>query len=106
LTSRAWLPAIVVLLAAGLSAQEPPSFRISVNLVQIDVTVKDSHGQPVRDLTAADFEIHLDGKPQPITNFSYVETNAAATGDATISAAPPRTAARLKPEQGKCCKRR
>ena len=48
--------------------------RISTKLVQFDVLVVDKNGKQVRDLTAADFEILQDGKPQKITNLSYVNT--------------------------------
>jgi VWFA-related protein len=57
--------------------QSPPSkdqddvVRISTNLVQVDVTVT-KDGKPVTDLQAEDFEILEDGKPQKISNFSYV----------------------------------
>jgi VWFA-related protein len=45
--------------------------RITSNLVQVDaVVVKD--GKQVTDLTADDFEIFEDDKPQKITNFSYI----------------------------------
>jgi VWFA-related protein len=45
--------------------------KITTNLVQVDVVVtKDD--KVVRDLQPEDFEIFEDGKPQTITNFSYV----------------------------------
>jgi len=47
--------------------------RITTNLVQID-TVVTKNDKQVTDLTAADFEIFEDGRPQAITNFSYVWT--------------------------------
>jgi VWFA-related protein len=45
--------------------------RITTNLVQIDVSVT-RDGKQVTDLQPEDFEIFQDGKPQTITNFSYV----------------------------------
>lgn len=45
--------------------------RITTNLVQVDAVVIRS-GKQVTDLSAADFEILEDGRPQKITNFSYV----------------------------------
>ena len=50
--------------------------RIDVNLVQVDAVVTDSRGRRVTDLQPASFEILQDGKPQTITNFSYVSTQA------------------------------
>src|SRR5215472_11329521 len=58
--------------------QQPPRspsefrVRVSVNLVQVDATVTDSHGNPVSDLTTADFQILLDGKPQKVTSCNFV----------------------------------
>ncbi|MDX6382495.1 MAG: hypothetical protein QOK48_68, partial [Blastocatellia bacterium] len=45
--------------------------KINTNLVQIDAVVTRS-GKQVTDLNAEDFVILQDGKPQAITNFSYV----------------------------------
>ena len=45
--------------------------RITTSLVQVDVSVT-KDGKPVTDLQPEDFEIFEDGKPQTITNFSYV----------------------------------
>src|SRR5229473_7615852 len=46
--------------------------RITTNLVQIDAVVTDKNGKQVTDLQPGDFDIRVDGKPQKITNFSYV----------------------------------
>lgn len=43
---------------------------IDVSIVNVDVFVTDRQGNCVRGLTAADFEIREDGRPQPITNFA------------------------------------
>ena len=48
--------------------------RITTNLVQVDATVTDRSGKQVNNLTADDFEITENGKPQKITNFSYIST--------------------------------
>ncbi|MBN2241804.1 MAG: VWA domain-containing protein [Acidobacteria bacterium] len=73
----------LLLLCAYAPAQIPQSaakegdgaagvFRVDVNLVQVDAVVTDKNGRPVTDLTAGDFIILQDGKPQEITNFSLV----------------------------------
>src|SRR5580698_3493585 len=49
--------------------------RIDVNLVQVDAVVTDSRGRRVTNLPATAFEILQDGKPQDITNFTYVSAN-------------------------------
>jgi hypothetical protein len=46
--------------------------RISTNLVQLDSVVTDKSGKPVMGLGPEDFGILEDGRPQAITNFSYV----------------------------------
>jgi VWFA-related protein len=51
---------------------EKKVFRVNVDLVQMDVTVTDSDGRHVTDLTAEDFIILQDHKPREITNFSLV----------------------------------
>lgn len=48
--------------------------RITTNLVQVDVVVTDKDGNQVTDLTANDFELLQDGKPQKIKNLSYIST--------------------------------
>src|SRR5580765_8076715 len=57
-----------------------PSFRSRVDLVNLGVTVTDRKGNLVTDLTAEDFEIVEDGRPQTVRYF------AGGNGD---GAAPP-----------------
>jgi VWFA-related protein len=56
---------------AGLQAAQDarPTFRSSVERVAVTATVRDRHGKPVTNLTAADFELLDDGQPRPITEF-------------------------------------
>ena len=68
---------------SGAAASPPaPAIRIDVNLVQVDAVVTDSRGRRVTDLPAAAFEVLQDGKPQEITNFSYVSTRLPKAGTA------------------------
>jgi VWFA-related protein len=82
---------------AGSSAQEPqqpsqppaaqdsqqpqpaegqqPTFRAGINFVRVDVIVNDGKGQPVIDLTEADFEVLEDGKPQKIEQFRLIRVD-------------------------------
>ena len=69
----------VVLLGATVLAQQQPTFRSGIRLVQTNVLVHDKNGQPVGDLTAADFKIFEDGKEQKIEIFS-VERSSNARG--------------------------
>ena len=41
----------------------------------VDVVVRDKRGQPVRDLTQADFEVLEDGVPQTIGSFTPVRAD-------------------------------
>ncbi|HJZ79650.1 MAG TPA: VWA domain-containing protein [Pyrinomonadaceae bacterium] len=50
--------------------------RITTNLVQVDAVVTDKDGKPVTDLRADEIQILEDGRPQKLTNFSYVIADA------------------------------
>lgn len=56
-------------------SQAQPVFRSHLNVVSVDVIVRDKSGNVVRDLKASDFEIREDGKTQEITNFNFEEVN-------------------------------
>ena len=75
--------------------------RITTNLVQFDTVVTDGAGRQVTDLRPEDFEVLVDGKPQDITNFAYVSTEAGTVSPMPVAArgAPPPPPARLRPEQ-------
>ena len=69
---------LTVALTLSGSAQQPqsgqrPVFRSSVDLVHLDVSVLDKDRHPVRGLTAADFTITEDDRPQGIVAFSAVD---------------------------------
>lgn len=49
--------------------------KISTNLIQVDVTVTDSKGKIVSDLTADEIEIYENGEKQKISNFSFVSSS-------------------------------
>jgi VWFA-related protein len=60
--------------SAPLAAQQaPPVFRSSTQVVSVDVIVRDGAGNVVRGLTAADFTVTEDGKPQQIQTFTFQE---------------------------------
>jgi len=52
--------------------QDNEVVKITTKLVQVDVVVTDKDGNQVTDLTADDFEIKQDGKPQKITGITYI----------------------------------
>ena len=79
-------------LIASLAAQQPAPvapvpLRTSVDQVVVDVVVTDANGALVSDLTAADFTVLEDGKPQRIETFS--EVRLPMTARPADGAAPP-----------------
>jgi len=91
---------LVALLAAVLTATTHAQFvseTLEVRLIEVDATVTDREGMPVTGLTAADFELFENGRPQPITNFSEyresaaVTTSTTATPAAAVTVPAPRT---------------
>lgn len=59
--------------------QTAPTFRSSAAVIEVDVIVRDRDGKFLSGLTAEDFEIFEDGKPQPVQQF-YVVSGAPDTG--------------------------
>jgi VWFA-related protein len=57
-----------------------PVIRVDVNLRQVDLIVTDKKGNHVSDLQPTDFELLEDGKPQRITDFSWVEVTPPPSG--------------------------
>lgn len=53
-------------------ARDEEVVRVSSDLVQADVTVLDSKGHFVRDLRAEQFDLFVDGRPQPLSFFEFV----------------------------------
>jgi VWFA-related protein len=89
-------------------ADENDVVRITTNLIQVDAVVTDKSGKVVPNLRPEDFEIFVNGKPQQITNFSFitvepqpVEQPRAAAQKISKNAptAPPVPPVRLRPEQ-------
>ncbi len=66
------MPATVALvgLTAGLFPQQRQPFRAGVDLVNFGVAVVDKQGKPVTGLTADDFQIVENGKPQTLKFFA------------------------------------
>src|SRR4051794_2385616 len=81
---------ITALVPTGPSAQQAPSqppasgtpapvqtpggvFRSRREVVTVDAIVRDKSGAIVRGLTADEFEIREDGRPQQVLNFSFEE---------------------------------
>jgi VWFA-related protein len=68
---------VLVAFFTSAGAQQPAQraqgvVNSDVSAVLVDVVVRDRRGQPVRDLTDADFQVSEDGVPQTIGSFSGV----------------------------------
>src|SRR3990170_3631636 len=64
--------------------QKPPVFRGTTQVVSVDVIVRDRSGAVVRGLTAADFEVTEDGKPQAISSFTFEEISDKPAGPTSV----------------------
>ena len=95
-------PVAALALAAALSIalpvsarhpQQSPSttFRSGTALVEVDIIVKDKDGNFVSGLTADDFEVLEEGRPQHIQHFYLVTERAAAPGEPRSVVMMPRS---------------
>lgn len=73
LAAVAFAPAWLVTAQSPTPPQKPPVFRSGVELLQLDVTVLDKTGRPVRGLTKDDFTLLEDGRPQTIETFAEID---------------------------------
>jgi VWFA-related protein len=75
------------------TAQEPQRTQVApetVRAVLVDVVVRDKRGQPIRDLSAADFEVLEDGVRQNVGSFAPMFERPASTDrDGTAISSPP-----------------
>ena len=85
---RALAVALSMVTLAISQEPQPPraTFKSTVDLVPVDVSVVDKNGRPVSDLTTADFNLSVDGKPRHIVSAEFI-----AISD-TAEAVPARTA--------------
>ena len=89
----------VALFGSALQAQQtnpnPPTFRSSVQVIEVDVRVFDKSGRFVTTLTRDDFEIVEEGAPQKVEAMFLVDANrpaAAATPEAPAASSAAATA--------------
>ncbi|MDP3718781.1 MAG: VWA domain-containing protein [Acidobacteriota bacterium] len=79
--------------ALTLGAQQPaappepqtprPVFETQTEIVLVDVNVVDRDAKPVPTLTAADFELQVNGQPRPIQSVQFISTVPTNTSPAT-----------------------
>jgi len=60
----------LLLIDLPVHSQQGPPITLDVNAVNLLATVRDKHGEIVRNLTKDDFALEQDGKPQTITYFA------------------------------------
>ncbi len=93
--SRATLGLIIAAMSIGVAAQQSPTkpatqpqlprpiFDTKTELVLVDVTVVDRDSNQVPNLTAADFDLQVNGQPRSIQSLQFVSTVATETTPAT-----------------------
>ncbi|HEY1578895.1 MAG TPA: VWA domain-containing protein [Terracidiphilus sp.] len=75
------------------SPDKEPILRVNVNALLVPVVVRDKKGNAVGGLSQQDFQLFDQGKLQPITGFSVVES----AGSAEVGANPTQPTAGLAP---------
>src|ERR1022692_5003480 len=84
---------LLLLTSAALPAQQAtPAFRAETNLVLVPVVVRNANGEPVANLTKADFHLFDNGKEQTIASFSVEETSGQVAQDRSQPVATPASA--------------
>jgi len=85
----------LALVAAALAQApaQPPTFRTTTDVVQVDVVVQDKSGAFVTDLRPDEFVIREDDRPQRVEQFYFVAGRTVAAPDAAGSADPAALAA-------------
>ena len=73
LSTLSFLLGVVLLMGAPTKAQEPQvGFKVSANLILVDVRIVDSDGRPVKGLTRDDFTLLEEGQVQTIDHFQEI----------------------------------
>jgi len=93
---------IGLVLGAALVGQQPappqrPLFRSGVNLVLVDVVVRDRNGAVVKGLTTDDFELIEDGVRQQILTFTFEDIKSTAAPVENVSTLAAASAANRTP---------
>jgi VWFA-related protein len=66
--------ALGVARTADVSAQQPPTFRSSVDLVAVDVQVVDRTGKPIANLKPGDFQVEIGGRKRRVVSVDFIES--------------------------------
>ncbi|MCY4506656.1 MAG: VWA domain-containing protein [Acidobacteria bacterium] len=60
----------------AVSAQQAPTFRSGIELIEVDATVIDRDGNPIPDLLSADFSVAVDGEPRAVVQAQFISLRA------------------------------
>ncbi len=81
---RVILAVLTALSVAGPGASEllaqpsqAPVFRSGIEVMEVDVTVVDAKGMPVRDLRAPEFNVTIDGQPRRVISAEFIAASSA-----------------------------
>src|ERR1700735_545876 len=78
---RAQAPSAPAPSSQSAAAPPPSSVKVQTRLITVDVVATDSHGDLIRDLTAADFQVFDEHSgQQKIARLEFIATPAALTG--------------------------
>jgi VWFA-related protein len=81
---------VLAVMCAALAAQQP-TFKSATSLVEVDIIARDKDGRFVSGLTADDFEVLEEGKPQAVQHFYLVTERANITVEPLSNVVLPRS---------------
>src|SRR5918994_54097 len=80
--------ALLAFFAAGSGAgvllgqtDQGPVFRSGVEVMEVDVSVVDAKGMPVRDLRAPEFTVTVDGQPRRVISAEFISERTTSSGE-------------------------
>lgn len=89
----------ILALVFAAAAWQQPTFKSATSLVEVDIIARDKDGRFVSGLTADDFEVFEEGKPQAVQHFYLVTERANVTieprSDVVLPRSPDRTDRRI-----------
>ena len=68
--------AAIIAAASLLLIGQQPSFQTAVDLTPIEVAVVDDHGKPIANLTAADFQVRVNGSARRVVSAEWIPMTA------------------------------
>jgi Ca-activated chloride channel homolog len=98
------LVCVLIVVLAGrpksiMAQEDQPAFRVTVNMVQLNVAVTDNKGNYVTNLRPEDFEVKEDGISEKIATFGVGDNPARRVGEAAAAGDPADLATNLVKDQ-------